>query len=100
LRAEVVVVETSEAGSYLTADNQMTRKPNFAVNAEMKAVAERLTRPEIIDPRAAADWENHRVINHGGQQRAAGACEKCWEMLGAAAQRGLRRAMYSTAVWR
>jgi hypothetical protein len=29
----------------------------------------------------------------------AGACEKCWECW-AAARRGLRRAMYSTAVWR
>src|SRR5262245_45022856 len=46
---------------------------------KLKAVAERLTGPEIIDPRAAANWEKHRVINHGGQQRAAGACEKCWE---------------------
>ena len=27
----------------LTSDNQMTRKPNFALNAEMKAVTERLT---------------------------------------------------------
>ena len=27
-----------EAGSYLTADNKMTRKPNFALNIEMKAV--------------------------------------------------------------
>src|SRR5262249_49222966 len=53
---------------------------------KLKAVAERLTGPEIIDPRAAASRENHRVINHGGQQRAAGACEKCWEMLGAAAR--------------
>src|SRR5262245_38688444 len=34
---------TSEAGSYLTADNQMKRKSNLALNAEMKAVAERLT---------------------------------------------------------
>jgi len=43
----------------LTADNQMTRKPNLALNGEIeKAVAERLTGPEIIDPRAAADWEN------------------------------------------
>jgi hypothetical protein len=32
-----------------------------------------------------------KVINQGVQQQAAGACEKCWEMLGAAAQRGLRR---------
>ena len=29
----------------LTADNQMTRKSNFALNAEMKAAAERLTLP-------------------------------------------------------
>jgi hypothetical protein len=43
---------------YLTADNQMMRKPNLALNAEMKAVAERLTGPEIIDPRAAANWQN------------------------------------------
>ena len=37
-----------EAGSYLTADNKMTRKPNFALNAEMKAVAERLTLPAVL----------------------------------------------------
>jgi len=48
-----------EKATYLTADNQMTRKPNLALNGEIeKAVAERLTGPEIIDPRAAADWEN------------------------------------------
>ena len=32
----------------LTADNKMTRKPNFALNAEMKAVAERLTLPALL----------------------------------------------------
>ena len=43
----------------LTSDNQMMPKPNLALNGEIeKAVAERLTGPEIIDPRAAADWEN------------------------------------------
>jgi hypothetical protein len=36
----------------------MTPKPNLALNAEMKAVAERLTGPEIIDLRAAANWKN------------------------------------------
>jgi len=47
-----------EAGSYLTADNRMTRKPNLVLNAEIESMAERLTGPEIIDPRAAANWEN------------------------------------------
>ena len=32
----------------LTADNKMTRQPNFALNAEMKAVAERLTLPAVL----------------------------------------------------
>ena len=32
----------------LTADNQMTRKPNLALNAEMKAVAERLILPAML----------------------------------------------------
>jgi hypothetical protein len=32
----------------LTSDNKMTRKPNFALNAEMKAVAERLTLPAVL----------------------------------------------------
>src|SRR5262245_57087155 len=37
-----------EKAAYLTADNQMSRKPNFALNAEMKAVAERLTLPAVL----------------------------------------------------
>jgi len=37
-----------ERAAYLTSDNQMTRKPNFALNAEMKAVAERLTLPSVL----------------------------------------------------
>jgi len=32
----------------LTADNQMKRKSNLALNAEMKAVAERLTLPAVL----------------------------------------------------
>jgi len=32
----------------LTADNQMTRKPNLALNVEMKAVAERLSLPAVL----------------------------------------------------
>jgi len=32
----------------LTADNKMTRKPNFALNVEMKAVAERLSLPAVL----------------------------------------------------
>ena len=32
----------------LTSDNQITPKPNFALNAEMKAVAERLTLPAVL----------------------------------------------------
>jgi hypothetical protein len=34
--------------STLTSDNQMTPKPNLALNAEMKAVAERLTLPAVL----------------------------------------------------
>jgi len=38
-----------EAGSYLTADNQMMRKPKLALNAEIESMAERLTaRPERL----------------------------------------------------
>ena len=37
-----------EKATYLTADNQMTRKPNLALNAEMKAVAEWLTLPAVF----------------------------------------------------
>ena len=32
----------------LTSDNRMTPKPNLALNAEMKAVAERLTLPAVL----------------------------------------------------
>jgi hypothetical protein len=34
--------------TYLTADNQMTPKPNLALNTEMKAVAERLSLPAVL----------------------------------------------------
>jgi len=37
-----------ESPPTLTSDNQMTRKPNLALNAEMKAVAERLTLPAVL----------------------------------------------------
>ena len=40
-------VATRKRPPTLTADNQMTRKPNLALNAEMKAVAERLTLPAV-----------------------------------------------------
>jgi hypothetical protein len=40
-----------EKATYLTADNQMARKPNLALNAEIESMAERLTGPEITDPR-------------------------------------------------
>src|SRR6516162_9215625 len=41
-------VATRKRPPTLTADNQMTRKPNLALNAEMKAVAERLTLPAVL----------------------------------------------------
>ena len=68
----------------LTADNQMTPKPNSALNAQIESSGRAANGTRNNWPARPSRLGKHRVINHGGQQRAAGACKKCWEMLGAA----------------
>jgi hypothetical protein len=46
---------------YLTADNQMTRKPNLALNAEIESVAERRLRASFAENTRSRAWGYARL---------------------------------------
>jgi len=63
----------------LTSDNQITPKPNLALNAEIESSGRAANGTRNNWPARRSQLGKHRVINHGGQQRVAAACKKSWE---------------------